>query len=1478
MMARRLISIVLTAILVLPSLYVPTLSMGPGAHSSTSTTPDPFGWGTDKISFISVCTSGCTGTWPHVYTITHYNRASGVFSGTGVGLNDSATEVIRGTITPSGNLTLHSVYTKWSYSYDVTATRAGDGTFSGTLISSQNQRSTVTLSPPKASTGSDATPNAMTTARAVHTATLLPNGKVLVAGGIDASGHAVSSAELYDPTTGIWTATGNMTMARWQHTATLLADGKVLVVGGIDTTASNTTVLSSAELYDPHTGRWTATGSMHNARGSHVALLLSTGRVLVIGGWCNKEQTCILNSAELYDPHTGIWTPTSAMETARALPTATLLVDGRVLVAGGDSTCCQYTAFASAELYDPRTASWSPTGSMHTSRLAHTATRLPNGSVLVVGGFSGVSPNQASVSSAEIYNPSSGTWTETGAMSESRMALTATLLPDGRVLAAGGDNCSASTSCTPLASTELYNPVTGIWASAADMSVARWTHTATLLPNGQVLIIGGNTLSCCAWSGMTSTELYSSSTSGPSPTPSPPLAPPDSGSGSCPQPWTCADIGHPASPGDQRFADGTWTISGGGADIWGSSDQFHYVWQPVEGDGFITARITSQTLPDISSKAGVMLRQDTDPDAPNYYFLVSSHDVGVAYRAVRGGDSAVLLRLPHVLPSYLGVRRQGNTFTAYTSSDGKAWSRVPGSTMTISMGTTALAGLAVTAHNDGALSTATFDHVSIQSTAPGPSPDHDNVVTAYRRLRDTVKASMKADLYAFASLEAQFYVTMRPTSQTYATTAWSLLSAPTQDLVAESATLGRDYPYLLKLAGLIDKADNVNNIAAGLASVIHQSPPNATQDEIATYIYDHFYNQVNLGGTTPGLAGLLRDVDTETTRIVNNLPNPFPTDPYARGPYDDYTYYALEIMNAQIAELSSSMQQPALVYDVSCSAVELGVLQEDATYMNSAAGVVDRAGNVTLATIVTTIAAGAAFGGSLLAKVTDTAAIIPTEGAAAIALPPLEGALWTSAGNFSRIVSAIGTTSAVANLTGQGAMALDGLHAQAQLSSDLRVRMRLLRNVGDELSSFFPSEALHTPTSTTTHATNILRAEAVAGSANDGGAPRLVAVVTVASPNVVVRGDAMGGEGIGLVTVRNAETHPITVTLWATVAADEAGGTVPVSLAGSSPTMISAGGRKTIGLSYTVLRSSYIGNGGYSLLTSVGAVDPTGAIRIQGPFTSHFYAGTPQELTILTRQQVRTIASGNLNKNQVHTTTIRFPPFTRHGRLLLSFPDGSDMDLHVYDAQGKHAGVNYSSHRVDAQIPGIAYSGPNAHPQWLELHNPGSKRYVIKVVGRSIAAGSHFDLSSLSTPALPGILTASSDADWSISIPTTRKTTTAFDVPVMESGGSADITGVHVKVSAFANSVGSRVRAFRISARVPSAIKAGQRVLVRVRVTIMPDIRVGTYHGTVTINGYDPSRHRLESSTRVTLIVWRTPTHRPSPLRRRQAVRVKTTR
>jgi len=181
-------------------------------------------------------------------------------------------------------------------------------------------------------------------ARASHTATLLPNGMVLVAGGrfLLPCCNVLASAELYDPTRGTWTATGSLNTGRAYHTATLLPNGMVLVAGGID---SSFNISASAELYDPANGTWTATGSLNAARRSHTATLLQNGKVLVAGGYGSNG---IFPSAELYDPASGTWIATDSLNTARWVHTATLLQNGMVLVAGGDGT--DGRSLASAEL------------------------------------------------------------------------------------------------------------------------------------------------------------------------------------------------------------------------------------------------------------------------------------------------------------------------------------------------------------------------------------------------------------------------------------------------------------------------------------------------------------------------------------------------------------------------------------------------------------------------------------------------------------------------------------------------------------------------------------------------------------------------------------------------------------------------------------------------------------------------------------------------------------------------------------------------------------------------------------------------------------------------------------------------------------------------------------------------------------------------------------------------------------------------
>lgn len=337
-------------------------------------------------------------------------------------------------------------------------------------------------------------------ARAFHTATLLGNGEVLVAGGLFADGVVepsyLASAELYDPAAGTWTATGSLATARSDHTATLLGNGNVLVTGGqlLMTIGPSTAAvpLGSAELFDLATGKWTATGALATARVQHTATVLGNGKVLVVGGY----SASFLASAEVYDPATGTWTATGALATARAYHIASLLQNGKVLVAGGLG---KDGSLASAEVYDPVTGTWTATGALATARNSFGATLLENGKVLVVGGNSRVGAGTVALKSAELYEPTMGTWMATGPLATWRTGRTSTLLGNGKVLVAGGSDGADS-----LASAELFDPATGTWMATSSLATPRRAHTTTLLSNGDLLVVGGKNNA----RNLSSAELY----------------------------------------------------------------------------------------------------------------------------------------------------------------------------------------------------------------------------------------------------------------------------------------------------------------------------------------------------------------------------------------------------------------------------------------------------------------------------------------------------------------------------------------------------------------------------------------------------------------------------------------------------------------------------------------------------------------------------------------------------------------------------------------------------------------------------------------------------------------------------------------------------------------------------------------------------------------------------------------------------------
>jgi N-acetylneuraminic acid mutarotase len=289
-------------------------------------------------------------------------------------------------------------------------------------------------------------------AREFHTATRLADGRVLVVGGYSQP-NTLASAELYDPRTETWSVTGSMATPRALSTATLLSDGRVLVVGGGILGGQVIESLASAELYDPITGKWTATGNLATGREDHTATRLADGSVLVAGGIHERdaEPFDVLNSAELYDPRSGAWISAGTMSAARTSHTATLLASGEVLVAGGYSTAAGDDSPAAAELYDPSTGSWKVTGSMTAVRVNATATLLPDGRVLLAGG----AHTGDVVASAEIYDPGTGSWVATANMVTGRDGHEALLLDDGRVLVVGGHRTNPTDA---LASAELFDP------------------------------------------------------------------------------------------------------------------------------------------------------------------------------------------------------------------------------------------------------------------------------------------------------------------------------------------------------------------------------------------------------------------------------------------------------------------------------------------------------------------------------------------------------------------------------------------------------------------------------------------------------------------------------------------------------------------------------------------------------------------------------------------------------------------------------------------------------------------------------------------------------------------------------------------------------------------------------------------------------------------------------------------------------------
>jgi len=307
-----------------------------------------------------------------------------------------------------------------------------------------------------------------------HTATRLRDGRVLVAGGRDLT-TPTNTAEIYDPQTGRFTATGAMAQPRARAAATLLVDGRVLITGG-------TTSATVAELYDPSSGQFTPTyGPMSYPRLEHSAALLLDGRVLIVGGAPEGHR----DEAELFDPSSSTFLPLPKMLTSRSTPLSFTLPNGNVLIIGGAPSTAPAT-----EYFNTTTIRFEP-APLRTfySQGLEAAAQLPTTDILITGG----AQNPDGIGSAsEIFDPGLATFIQVASLLTARRAHTAALLDNGRVFLSGGEVFTPDhTDTISTDSTELFEPSTRTFRAGPRMIKARESHTATKLPDGKILIAGG---------------------------------------------------------------------------------------------------------------------------------------------------------------------------------------------------------------------------------------------------------------------------------------------------------------------------------------------------------------------------------------------------------------------------------------------------------------------------------------------------------------------------------------------------------------------------------------------------------------------------------------------------------------------------------------------------------------------------------------------------------------------------------------------------------------------------------------------------------------------------------------------------------------------------------------------------------------------------------------------------------------------------
>lgn len=714
------------------------------------------------------------------------------------------------------------------------------------------------------------------------------------------------------------------------------------------------------------------------------------------------------------------------------------------------------------------------------------------------------------------------------------------------------------------------------------------------------------------------------------------------------------------------------------------------------------------------------------------------------------------------------------------------------------------------------------------------SPDNnqtgrDRLISALNNNRSAVENFLINDVTTYSTIMATYYDAMQVKldAKWFVQSAWTVFGPEPGDKATRAVKLLQDFDALEKIGDIVSLIDYSSQLGVSTADLFSSIPSGTSIEEIANNYFKPYIMNTHMFGNYQGINGVIQAIDNQYQNVVNALPSPLPNS----YPVDN----VVASLNSQTTALKRASYQetwaPFLSPNSCMPDVKAGVMNSLYSQLLGQIAQINTADSWSWGLTLTEMGVWGLAGSIKIASIAGVATI-----------PVGEAVFWGTTGTIAAIPSIMGTAATVISLTNKGALTSTAYSAVGQLSSDISMINALYLST---LRYVNPSNM--TLASLNNQVSQAISPQAVADN---------LLVQTVSVPDVIVPDTIDYANGTGSVTLTNTGVSPLTISLNGNITAQRGEDITIVGLVGTETSSLQPGETQSFPFSFTILRSGLVNYLGYDLHLFVNFAQTGTAVRgALGPTVVHFSVGTQEQLQGWNHISTN-LGHGQVTSGSTYSQSFQVTAGAQASRLMLSFPEGSDLDLHLYDSYGRHTGMNYQTGRVENQIPGVVYSGMSAWPEWLMITAPTTEIYQVQVVGNDISMGGYFDIQQLDIMTSPAMIDIPHQLGWTymrLQTPTLQGENFAFTIH--EVGGTMDIANLTLLPSNLQDSQGHSIPSNQIVCSSTPNLLAGTENIASCVVNVSASTLDGVYTGLITVTGQDTQGATMSVNSNVILTV-----------------------